>query len=114
VPASSSCSQVDDAAARSAVTAARACSPEAGRAARRLVSAVRPSNRQAPVPAPGAYRRRPWDSILRGAVFSPDGSFAVRLSGTGTLTDAAALGSRLAAGAPCFRRRPIHILGEHG
>jgi hydroxymethylbilane synthase len=33
---------------------------------------------------------------LRGAVFSPDGHTAVRLSRTGTLADAAALGRLLA------------------
>ncbi|WP_018347647.1 hydroxymethylbilane synthase [Longispora albida] len=34
---------------------------------------------------------------LRGAVLSMDGSFAVKLSGTGTLTDAEGVGRRLAA-----------------
>jgi hydroxymethylbilane synthase len=38
-----------------------------------------------------------WEIYLRGAVFSPDGSFALRLSGTGTLTDATGVGTRLAA-----------------
>ena len=38
-----------------------------------------------------------WEIYLRGAVLSPDGSVAVRLSGTGTLTDAAGVGRRLAA-----------------
>jgi hydroxymethylbilane synthase len=33
---------------------------------------------------------------LRGAVFSPDGSVAIRLSGAGTLTDAEGVGRRLA------------------
>jgi hydroxymethylbilane synthase len=38
-----------------------------------------------------------WEIYLRGAVLSPDGSVVVRLSGTGTLTDAAGVGRRLAA-----------------
>jgi len=38
-----------------------------------------------------------WEIYLRGAVLSPDGSVAVRLSGTGMLTDAAGVGRRLAA-----------------
>src|SRR5262245_4573322 len=38
-----------------------------------------------------------WEIYLRGAVLSVDGSNAVRLSGTGMLTDAADLGRRLAA-----------------
>ena len=38
-----------------------------------------------------------WEIYLRGAVFSLDGSFAMRLSGTGTLTDATGVGARLAA-----------------
>jgi hydroxymethylbilane synthase len=38
-----------------------------------------------------------WELYLRGAVFSPDGTFVLKLSGTGTLTDAPEVGSRLAA-----------------
>ena len=38
-----------------------------------------------------------WEIYLRGAVLSTDGSVAVRLSGTGTLNDAAGVGRRLAA-----------------
>jgi hydroxymethylbilane synthase len=38
-----------------------------------------------------------WEIYLRGAVLSLDGTDAVRLSGTGTLTDAAGVGTRLAA-----------------
>lgn len=38
-----------------------------------------------------------FEIYLRGAVISPDGGFAVRLSGTGTLTDAEGIGRRLAA-----------------
>jgi hydroxymethylbilane synthase len=38
-----------------------------------------------------------WEIYLRGAVLSVDGSNAVRLSGTGMLTDAADVGRRLAA-----------------
>jgi hydroxymethylbilane synthase len=38
-----------------------------------------------------------WEIYLRGAVFSLDGNFALRLSGTGTLTDATGVGARLAA-----------------
>ncbi|GAA1809303.1 hydroxymethylbilane synthase [Luedemannella flava] len=38
-----------------------------------------------------------YEIYLRGGVFSPDGSVAIRLSATGTLTDAAAVGRRLAA-----------------
>ena len=38
-----------------------------------------------------------FELYLRGAVFSPDGSFGVRRSVTGTITDAAEVGRRLAA-----------------
>ena len=38
-----------------------------------------------------------WEIYLRGAVLSLDGTDAVRLSGTGTLTDATGVGTRLAA-----------------
>jgi hydroxymethylbilane synthase len=38
-----------------------------------------------------------WEIYLRGAVFSLDGEFALRLSGTGTLRDASDVGRRLAA-----------------
>ncbi|MGE5827783.1 MAG: hydroxymethylbilane synthase [Micromonosporaceae bacterium] len=38
-----------------------------------------------------------WEIYLRGAVLSVDGSSAVRLSSTGSLTDAADVGRRLAA-----------------
>jgi hydroxymethylbilane synthase len=37
-----------------------------------------------------------FEIYLRGGVFSPDGSQAIRLSATGTLTDAVAVGQRLA------------------
>jgi hydroxymethylbilane synthase len=52
-----------------------------------------------------------WELYLRGAVFSPDGSFAVRLSGTGTLTDAVGVGARLAA--ELLAEGADHVLGEH-
>ncbi|HEX6871332.1 MAG TPA: hydroxymethylbilane synthase [Micromonosporaceae bacterium] len=48
---------------------------------------------------------------LRGAVFSPDGSFARRLSGTGTLSDASGVGRRLAA--ELLAEGADHVLGEH-
>ena len=53
-----------------------------------------------------------WELYLRGAVFSPDGTHAIRLSGTGTLTDAVGVGSRLAA--ELLAEGADHILGEHG
>src|SRR5690606_37800213 len=37
-----------------------------------------------------------WEIYLRGAALSPDGTTALRLSGTGPLTEAAEVGSRLA------------------
>jgi hydroxymethylbilane synthase len=52
-----------------------------------------------------------WEIYLRGAVFSPDGNFALRLSGTGTLTDAPEVGSRLAA--ELLAEGADHVLGEH-
>ena len=52
-----------------------------------------------------------WEIYLRGAVFSPDGSFAMRLSGTGTLTDAPGVGARLAA--ELLAEGADHVLGEH-
>jgi hydroxymethylbilane synthase len=52
-----------------------------------------------------------WELYLRGAVFSPDGSFAVRLSATGTLADAAGVGARLAA--ELLAEGADHVLGEH-
>jgi hydroxymethylbilane synthase len=52
-----------------------------------------------------------WELYLRGAVFSPDGSFAVRLSATGTLTDASGVGARLAA--ELLAEGADHVLGEH-
>jgi len=52
-----------------------------------------------------------WELYLRGAVFSPDGSFAVRLSATGTLTDATGIGARLAA--ELLAEGADHVLGEH-
>ena len=50
-----------------------------------------------------------WEIYLRGAVLSLDGSNVVRLSGTGTLTDAAGVGSRLAA--ELLAEGADHILG---
>ncbi len=52
-----------------------------------------------------------WDIYLRGAVFSLDGGFALRLSATGTLTDASGVGSRLAA--ELLAEGADHVLGEH-
>src|SRR5262249_5593133 len=47
---------------------------------------------------------------LRGAVFSADGIRAIRLTGTGTLLDAAEVGSRLAA--ELLAEGAEHLLGE--
>jgi len=52
-----------------------------------------------------------WELNLRGAAISPDGRRAVRSSGTGTLTDAAEVGSRLAAA--LLADGAAHVLGEH-
>jgi hydroxymethylbilane synthase len=49
---------------------------------------------------------------LRGAVFSPDGTFALRLSGTGTITEATEVGKRLAA--ELLAEGADHILGAPG
>ncbi len=49
---------------------------------------------------------------LRGAVFSPDGAFALRLSGTGTITEASEVGKRLAA--ELLAEGADHILGAPG
>jgi hydroxymethylbilane synthase len=51
-----------------------------------------------------------WEIYLRGAVFSPDGNFAMRLSSTGTLTDAPEVGARLAA--ELLAEGADHVLGE--
>jgi hydroxymethylbilane synthase len=50
-----------------------------------------------------------WEIYLRGAVFSLDGTFALRLSGTGTLTDASEVGRRLAA--ELLAEGAEHVLG---
>jgi hydroxymethylbilane synthase len=52
-----------------------------------------------------------WELHLRGAAISPDGRRAIRSSGTGTLTDAAEVGSTLAAG--LLADGAAHVLGEH-
>jgi hydroxymethylbilane synthase len=52
-----------------------------------------------------------WEIHLRGAAISPDGRRAVRSSGTGTLTDAAEVGSRLAA--ELLAEGADQVLGEH-
>jgi hydroxymethylbilane synthase len=52
-----------------------------------------------------------WEIYLRGAVFSPDGNFAMRLSSTGTLTDATDVGVRLAA--ELLAEGADHVLGDH-
>jgi hydroxymethylbilane synthase len=52
-----------------------------------------------------------WEIYLRGAVFSADGNVVLRLSGTGTLTDAREVGSRLAA--ELLAEGADHVLGEH-
>jgi hydroxymethylbilane synthase len=49
---------------------------------------------------------------LRGAVFSPDGEFALRLSATGTITEASEIGKRLAA--ELLAEGADHILGAPG
>jgi hydroxymethylbilane synthase len=53
-----------------------------------------------------------WEIYLRGAVLSPGGDFAVRLSGTGTLDEAAEVGARLAA--ELLAEGADHLLGESG
>lgn len=53
-----------------------------------------------------------WEIYLRGAVFSPDGNFAMRLSSTGTLTDATDVGARLAA--ELLAEGADHVLGDQG
>jgi hydroxymethylbilane synthase len=52
-----------------------------------------------------------WEIYLRGAVFSPDGESGLRLSGTGTLTDAHGVGRRLAA--ELLTAGADHVLGEY-
>jgi hydroxymethylbilane synthase len=49
--------------------------------------------------------------VLRGAVFEPDGRRAIRMTGTGTLADAAEVGSRLAA--ELLAEGADQLLGEH-
>jgi hydroxymethylbilane synthase len=53
-----------------------------------------------------------WEIYLRGAVFSPDGTFALRLSGTGTITEATEVGKQLAA--ELLAEGADHILGAPG
>jgi len=50
-----------------------------------------------------------WEIYLRGAVLSLDGGNVVKLSGTGTLTDAVGVGTRLAA--ELLAEGADHILG---
>ena len=102
-PASSSCSaSLDDEHTRAAVTAERS------------LLATLEAGCSAPVAALADVAEDAdggWELYLRGAVFSLDGSFAVRLSGTGTLTDAAGVGARLAA--ELLAEGADHVLGEH-
>jgi hydroxymethylbilane synthase len=49
---------------------------------------------------------------LRGAVFSPDGGYALRLSGTGTMSEATEVGRRLAA--ELLAEGAHHVLGVPG
>ncbi|MBA3490193.1 MAG: hydroxymethylbilane synthase [Longispora sp.] len=74
---------LDDPATRAAVTAERT-----------LLAALE-AGCSAPVAGLAEVTNR--EIYLRGAVFSPDGAIAFRLSGTGTLTDAEEVGRRLAA-----------------
>jgi hydroxymethylbilane synthase len=50
-----------------------------------------------------------WALYLRGAVFSPDGSRALRLSASGSLTDASEVGKRL--GAELLAEGADHLVG---
>lgn len=52
-----------------------------------------------------------WEIYLRGAVFSLDGSFELRLSGSGTLMDPSEVGARLAA--ELLDRGADTVLGDH-
>ncbi len=52
------------------------------------------------------------EMYLRGAVFSPDGTFALRLSGSGTITEATEVGKRLAV--ELLAEGADHILGVPG
>jgi hydroxymethylbilane synthase len=81
-------SQLDDEYTRAAVTAERA------------MLATLEAGCSAPVAAYAVVAEADdgeFEIYLRGGVFSHDGTQAVRLSATGTLTDAAAVGQRLAA-----------------
>jgi hydroxymethylbilane synthase len=92
---------LDDEHTRAAVTAERA-----------LLSTLE-AGCSAPVAALATVSPRAdgaWEIHLRGAVISPDGRRAVRSSGTGTLTDAAEVGSRLAA--ELLADGAAHVLGE--
>src|SRR5262249_26226327 len=53
-----------------------------------------------------------WEIYLRGAVFSPDGTYALRLSGTGPMTEATEVGKRLAA--TLLTEGADHVLGVPG
>jgi hydroxymethylbilane synthase len=53
-----------------------------------------------------------WEVQLRGGVFSPDGSVAIRASTTGRLTDATEVGQRLAA--ELLADGAETLLGVHG
>jgi hydroxymethylbilane synthase len=88
---------LDDAHTRAAVTAERAllAALEAGCTA--PVAALAVVAEGEPTGAAAQPSDGIWEIYLRGGVYSLDGGTALRLSATGTLTDAAAVGRRLAA-----------------
>jgi hydroxymethylbilane synthase len=81
-------------------------------AAERALLAALEAGCSAPVAALADVSETPdgaWEIYLRGAVLSVGGDNAVKLSGTGTLTDAAGVGTRLAA--ELLAEGADHILG---
>lgn len=93
---------LDDERTRAAVTAERALLAELEAGCTAPVAAV----------ADVAEGEDGEDAIyLRGGVFSPDGSLALRLSAIGTLTDASEVGRRLAA--ELLDAGAKHLLGEN-
>lgn len=92
---------LDDPAARAAVAAERAFLAELAAGCSAPVAALAEVAEGEEVPSRGPAGAQPatgtLEIYLRGAVFSPDGDLAIRLSRTGTLADAAEVGRLLAA-----------------
>ena len=103
---------LDDEHTRAAVTAERAllAALEAGCSAP-VAALADISETDASPSGGGVSGTGDFEIYLRGAVISADGGFSVKLSGTGTLTDAEGVGRRLAA--ELLAEGAENVLGVH-